>query len=222
MRVLLAEDHLIVRQSIKLYLESKGIAVVGEVANGREAVEMNRSLQPDVIVMDIQMSELTGIEATRRIRHEDEHVHILVLTAYNQPAYIEALLDAGADGFVLKTAALSEFYNALQEVALGRSAFDSEAVHQALEYRQQHSQTEQTEALTRREVEVLSQAAHGLTNKAIGKVLFVSDRTIQGHLQNIYQKLHVTTRTEAVTKALDLRLIVSESSSDSSVTLRRE
>lgn len=205
LRVLLAEDHLIVRQSIKLYLESKGIQIVGEATNGREAVEMARDLQPDVIIMDIHMPELTGIEAARRIRHEYENVHILVLTAYNEPSYVYALLDAGADGFVLKTAELSELYNALQEVAMGGTSFNPELVRKAKDYHR--SQIEMAESLTERELDVLKQAALGLTNKEIGRVLFVSDRTVQGHLQNIYEKLGVATRTEAVTKALAHNLI---------------
>jgi DNA-binding NarL/FixJ family response regulator len=205
LRVLLAEDHLLVRQSIKLYLESKGIQIVGEATNGREAVELARELHPDVIVMDIHMPELTGIEAARRIRHELEDIRILVLTAYNEPAYVYALLDAGADGFVLKTAELSELYSALQEVVLGGTVFNAELVRKAKDYHRQ--QTNLAESLTERELEVLKQAALGLTNKEIGRVLFISDRTVQGHLQNIYEKLEVTTRTEAVTKALSHNLI---------------
>ncbi len=205
MRVLLAEDHLIVRQGVKLYLESKGVQIVGEATNGREAIEMARSLQPDVVIMDIHMPELTGIEATRRICHDEENVRILILTAYDEPSYIHALLDAGADGFVLKTAELSELYKALQEVAVGHSVFDPDSVRRAADFHR--SQSELTETLTEREIEVLTQAAHGLTNKEIGNVLFVSDRTIQGHLQNSYQKLRAATRTEAVSKALNLGLI---------------
>lgn len=194
MRVLLADDHNIVRQGTKLYLEGKGIEVVGEATNGREAVELARSLQPDVIVMDIRMPELTGIEATRRIRDENVDVRILVLTAYDEPAYVHALLEAGADGFVLKTAELSQLYTALHEVAIGRKAFDPQVLEKAQDF--------MLEPLSEREIEVLKHAGHGLTNKEIGKLLFISDRTVQGHLQNIYQKLGVTTRTEAVTVAL--------------------
>jgi two-component system, NarL family, response regulator LiaR len=205
LRVLLAEDHLIVRQGVKLFLESKGMAVIGEATNGREAVEMARSLHPDVVIMDIHMPELTGIEATRRIHHEADDIRILVLTAYDEPSYVHALLDAGADGFILKTAELSELYRALLDIAAGYTAFSPEHMRQAMQYRE--SQADLMETLTDREVEVLRQAAHGLTNKEIGRALFVSDRTVQGHLQNVYQKLHVATRTEAVTKAMSLQLI---------------
>ena len=205
MRILLAEDHLIVRQGIKLYLQNKGETIIGEATNGREAVEMARSLHPDVIIMDIHMPELTGIETTRRIRHEHDNIRILVLTAYDEPSYVHALLDAGADGYVLKTAELSELYRVLQEVAVGNAAFNPELMRKAAQFQQQ--QAEYADALTEREIAVLREAANGLTNKEIGQALFVSDRTVQGHLQNVYQKLGVATRTEAVTKALSLGLI---------------
>jgi DNA-binding NarL/FixJ family response regulator len=199
-RALLAEDHKIVRQGTRLYLESRGVDVVGEATTGTEAVIMARELRPDIVLMDIHMPELTGIEATRRIRQENEDVRVLVLSAYDEPAYIHALLDAGADGFVLKTAELSALYEALQEVAVGHSSFDPDVMAKAEQYGQ--DSMSYIEGLTQREINVLTQAARGLTNKQISQALFISDRTVQGHLQNIYQKLHVGTRTEAVTLAL--------------------
>lgn len=202
-RVLLADDHKIVRQGTKLYLESMGIEVIGEATNGTEAVTLCKRLKPDVVIMDIHMPELTGIEATRRIRHDNEDVHVLVLTAYDNPAYIHALLEAGADGFVLKTAELSELLKALEEVANGKSAFSAETLKRAAQHDKQAPLMEQ---LTEREIDVLKQAAKGLTNKQIGQALFISDRTVQGHLQNIYQKLNVGTRTEAVSFALSSAL----------------
>lgn len=199
MRVLLAEDHKIVRQGTRLYLESEGVEVIGEATNGREAVQLARELQPDVVIMDIHLPELTGIEATRRIRHENEAMHILALTAYDEPAYIHALLDAGADGFILKTAELPELLRALREVAQGRKAFDEAALAKAARH---SSLSAQVEGLTDREIEVLRHVRRGLTNKEIGALLFISDRTVQGHLKNIYEKLGVSTRTEAVAVAL--------------------
>jgi DNA-binding NarL/FixJ family response regulator len=205
MRVLLAEDHKMVRQGTRLYLEGMGVEVVGEATTGVEAVRLAHELQPDVLVMDIHMPELTGIEATRRIRHDHPAIRVLVLTAYDEPAYIHALLEAGADGFVLKTAELSELYRTLEEVAVGHSAFDASSLEKAADYRQNTPTL--VEGLTERELEILSYAARGLTNKQIGQALFISDRTVQGHLQNIYQKLGAGTRTEAVTAALQHGLI---------------
>jgi DNA-binding NarL/FixJ family response regulator len=205
MRVILAEDHKIVRQGTRMYLESVGVEVIGEATTGAEAVKLARELHPDVVLMDIHMPELTGIEATRRIRQESDEVRVLVLTAYDDPAYVHALLDAGADGFILKTAEFSELYKALQNVAVGRSAFDAQVMAKAV----QHDQNALVlvEGLSDREVEILTYAARGLTNKQIGRDLFISDRTVQGHLQNIFQKLGVATRTEAVTLALSRGMI---------------
>jgi len=202
---MLAEDHKIVRQGTRMYLESMGIEIVGEATTGVEAVKLARELRPDVVVMDIHMPELTGVEATRRIRHENDQVRVLVLTAYDDPTYVHALLDAGADGFVLKTAEFTELFRALQDVAVGRTAFNAEIMAKAAQYGQSNSAL--IEGMTDREIEILSHAARGLTNKQIAKDLFISDRTVQGHLQNIYQKLHVATRTEAVTAAVTRGLI---------------
>ncbi len=206
MRVLLAEDHKIVRQGTRLYLESMGIEVVGEATNGQEAIEQVRQLQPDVVIMDIHMPDLTGIEATRRIRHENEDVRVLVLTAYDNPTYVQALLNAGADGFVLKTAEFAQLLKALNEVYIGRLAFDPQLMEKAARLNEESAAF--IEELTEREIEVLKYAAQGLTNKQIGEILFISDRTVQGHLQKIYRKLNVTTRTEAVTTALSQGYIV--------------
>ncbi|MEP7290352.1 MAG: response regulator transcription factor [Chloroflexota bacterium] len=205
MRVLLAEDHKMVRQGTRMYLESMGIDIVGEATTGVEAVKLAQQLQPDVVLMDIHMPELTGVEATRRIRHDHPDVRVLVLTAYDDPAYVHALLEAGADGYVLKTAEFSQLYRALQDVAVGRSAFDVAVMAKVAQHEQ--DTTHLVEGLTDRELEILSSAARGLTNKEIGKVLFISDRTVQGHLQNVYQKLGVGTRTEAVTAGLTRGLI---------------
>lgn len=207
-RILLVEDHKMVRQGTRLYLESMGIKVIGEATNGREAVEMVAQLQPDVVIMDIHLPELTGIEATRRIRHDNQTVHILMLTAYDEPAYIYALLEAGADGFILKTAELSALYQALLEVAGGRKAFDADTLARAAGH--QTDDVPSMMDLTDREIEVLRFAGHGDTNKEIGQKLFISDRTVQGHLRNIYEKLHVSSRTEAVTIALQYGIIALE------------
>lgn len=213
MRVLLVEDHKIVRQGTRLYLESMGIDVVGEATNGVEAIKLAGALSPDVVIMDIHLPELTGIEATRRIRHDYPDIHILVLTAYDDPAYVHALLDAGTDGFILKTAELSELYKALNEVAIGHKAFDPQTMARV----EKHiaDMPARIEALTDRELEVLAQASLGLTNKEIGKQLFISDRTVQGHLKNIYQKFGVTTRTEAVAIALQHGFISMEGNNNS-------
>lgn len=205
MRVLLADDHSMIRQGIRVYLESKDIEIVGEAINGLDAVKMADRLKPDVVIMDIHMPELTGIEATRRILFDNPDIQILVLTAYDTLAYVHALLEAGADGFILKTAEFEELYRALQEVAVGRKAIDDDVM--ARMNQQSDELSIPIETLTRREIEILSHVGHGKTNKEIGKELFISDRTVQGHLKNVYAKLNVTTRTEAVKVGLQHGLI---------------
>ncbi len=200
MRVLLVDDHKLVRQGTRLYLESQGIEVVAEATNGHEAVAMARDLMPDVVIMDIRLPELSGVEATRRIRQEQPDVLVLALSAYDDPAYVQALYQAGANGYILKTAELADLLAALQQIASGHKVYDPSALDLA-------SHQVPVEGLTDRELEVLQQAGEGLTNKQIGETLFISARTVQGHLQNIYQKLGVSTRTEAVALALRSGLI---------------
>jgi DNA-binding NarL/FixJ family response regulator len=205
-RVVLADDHAVVRKGIREFLEEEGdIVVVAEAADGKQAIAMVGEHQPDVAVLDIQMPGASGIEATRRIKAAQPGVRILVLTAYDDDPYIFALLQAGASGYILKTAASSELVQAVRAVHRGESALDpavTQKVVQQLTSGRPLGAQATVEALTDREVEVLSLAARGLTNKAIGQTLGISDRTVQGHLANIYGKLNVGSRTEAVTEAL--------------------
>jgi DNA-binding NarL/FixJ family response regulator len=205
-RVVLADDHAVVRKGIREFLEQSGdISVVAEATDGPEAIELVAEHQPDVAVLDIQMPGVTGIEATRRIKAEHPGVRVLVLTAYDDDPYIFALLQAGASGYILKTADSSELVHAVRAVHRGESALDpvvaQKVVKQLTSGRPLGAQTT-VETLTERELEVLRLAARGMTNKAIGQELGISDRTVQGHLANIYGKLNANSRTEAVTEAL--------------------
>lgn len=154
MKMLLADDHSMIRQGIRTYLQSKSIEIVGEATDGLMAVQLATNLQPDVVIMDIHMPELTGIEATRRILFNNPDIRILVLTAYDTPAYVHALLDAGADGFILKTAEFDVLYQALQEVTQGRKVFDDDIL--AKVSGQSSDTTLPVEPLTRREIEILT------------------------------------------------------------------
>ena len=205
-RVVLADDHAVVRKGIREFLEEEGdIIVVAEAGDGEQASTLVATHQPDVAVLDIQMPGLSGIEATRRIRAQFPDVRVLVLTAYDDDPYIFALLQAGASGYILKTANSSELVRAVRAVHRGESALDpavAQKVVQQLTSGRPLGAGSTVEALTDREVEVLRLAARGLTNKAIGQALAISDRTVQGHLANIYGKLNVNSRTEAVTEGL--------------------
>ncbi len=213
-RVVLADDHAVVRKGIREFLEESGdIRVVAEAADGAEAVALVAEHAPDVAVLDVQMPGLTGIEATRRIKAEFPAVRVLILTAYDDAPYIFALLQAGASGYVLKTADSGELVNAVRAVFRGESALDpavAQKVVQQLTSGRPLGAQAAVEPLTEREIEVLHLAAKGLTNKAIGQALAISDRTVQGHLANIYGKLGAGSRTEAVTEALKQGWIVLE------------
>jgi DNA-binding NarL/FixJ family response regulator len=208
-RVVLADDHAVVRKGIREFLEEETgeprIVVVAEAADGDEAVALVAGHQPDVAVLDVQMPGVNGIEATRRIKARHPDVRVLILTAYDDDPYIFALLQAGASGYVLKTAGSDELVQAVRAVYRGESALDpavTQKVVQQLTSGRPLGAQATVEALTEREIKVLRLVAKGLTNKAVGQALGISDRTVQGHLANIYGKLNVGSRTEAVTEAL--------------------
>lgn len=205
-QVLLADDHVLVRQGIRQFLEEAGdVEVVAEAGNGVEAIRLVEAHRPDVAVLDIRMPDVTGIEATRRIKERFPQVRVLILTAYDDDPYIFAMLQAGADGYVLKTASADELVDAVRTVYQGESALSPEVTSKVI--RQIASSkpggaSEQVEPLTDRELDVLRLAAKGKTNREIGGELGISHRTVQGHLASIYGKLGVNSRTEAVTEAL--------------------
>lgn len=204
-RVLLADDHAVVRKGIREFLEEDtAIRVVAEVSDGLEACALVAREQPDVAIFDIQMPRLNGLDATRRVRKDFPKTRVLILTAYDDDPYIFAALQAGASGYLLKTASSDELCRAVHAVAAGESAL-SPSVAKKLVQRAigtEPTREELIEPLTERELEVLRLAAKGMGNKQIGVALSISDRTVQGHLANIYGKLHVATRTEAVVFAV--------------------
>ena len=210
-RVILADDHALVRQGIRQFLEeADDIAVVAEAANGNEAVRLAEQHRPDVAVLDVQMPGMTGIEATRQIKARVPGVRVLILTAYDEDPYVFALLQAGANGYILKSADADDLLQAVRKVHRGESALSPEVTEKVVRQIQRGGPAQtgkQVEPLTPREIDVLRFAAQGLTNRAIGRELGISDRTVQGHLASTYAKLQVASRTEAVTKALQLGLI---------------
>jgi DNA-binding NarL/FixJ family response regulator len=211
LRVLLADDHAIVRKGIREFLEEDGeVVVVAEAADGAEAVRLVGEHRPAVAVLDVQMPILNGIEATRRIKAAFPDIRVLILTAYDEDPYVFALLRAGADGYILKNAEPDDLVRAVKAVAGGGKVLapDIAAKVVAQITSGKPAAAEQIEPLTERELGVLRKAAQGLTNKVIAAELNLSDRTVQGHLANIYGKLGVTSRTEAVTKALKLGWLV--------------
>jgi Response regulator containing a CheY-like receiver domain and an HTH DNA-binding domain len=205
-RVIIADDHNVVRKGIRELLNDEAdIEVVGEARNGQELLDLVSALEPDLVVLDIAMPVMSGAEATRHLHARWPQVKVLVLTAYNDDPYIYSLIDAGATGYVLKTAESHEIVRAVRSVAAGQRVIDPEVEPRLLA--RVNPTASGADPITERERDVLRLAARGLTNKQIGAELGISDRTVQNHLANVYAKLGVASRTEAVTEALQRELI---------------
>jgi DNA-binding NarL/FixJ family response regulator len=203
-RILLADDHHIVRAGVRQLLESASdLQVIAEAGDGEEAQALIQKHKPDVAVLDIQMPKASGIEVTRWVRAHLPEVGVLILTAYDDDPYVMAVLQAGANGYVLKTAKTEDLIQAVRDVNEGKSALDPAITRKLMSSMFQRPE-KKVEELTERELDVLRLAAKGYTNKAIGVQLTISDRTVQGHLAHIFAKLQAASRTEAVMRGVSL------------------
>ena len=202
-RVLIADDHPVVRQGLKFLLGTEpGFEVVGEASNGEHAVELAQNLGPDVILMDLVMPEVGGVEATRRILERcSENTRVLVLTNYSSDEKLFPALDAGALGFLLKDSTADELVQAIRQVARGLSAL-SPGIARRLVGEFSHEPGEPQEPLTHREREILRVMARGHSNDEIAEELCVSPATVRTHITHILAKLNVTRRTQAILYAL--------------------
>jgi NarL family two-component system response regulator LiaR len=212
-KVLLAEDHVIVREGTREFVQREpDMEVVGEAGDGEEAVKLASKLKPDVIVMDIAMPKLNGIEATKQIKALHPSTAILILTAYDYDQYIFALLDAGAAGYLLKGVQAHEVIDAIRAVYAGESVLHPVVARRVVNrlVSPGSSESQATELLSEREMEVLKLAATGISNKEIARQLFLSPRTVQVHLGNIFSKLGVASRTEAILYGLRRGLLTLE------------
>lgn len=207
-RVILADDHVVVRAGIRQFLEqASDIQVIGEASNGQQACKLIEQDCPDVAVLDIQMPEMSGIEVTRWVRSQRISIGILVLTAYDDDPYVIAVLQAGANGYVLKTAGPEEIILGVRDVYNGKSVLDATIAQKLITKLATKEDNEIYEPLSDRELQVLALAARGFTNKAIGAQLRISDRTVQNHLAKIFDKLQASSRTEAVMRGVSLHII---------------
>ncbi|MFS9032260.1 response regulator [Streptococcus anginosus] len=205
MQILLVDDHEMVRLGLKGYLDLQDdVDVVAEASNGREGVEKALELHPDVIMMDIVMPEMNGIEATLAILKEWPEAKILILTSYLDNEKIYPVLDAGAKGYMLKTSSADDILRAVQKVAKGELAIETE-VSQKVEYHRNH--IELHEDLTARERDILGLLAKGYENQRIADELFISLKTVKTHVSNILSKLEVSDRTQAVVYAFQHHLV---------------
>jgi NarL family two-component system response regulator LiaR len=202
-RVLLAEDHAVVREGLRELLQQESdLEVVGEAGDGEEAVSLAATLRPDVVIMDIAMPRLNGIEATKQIKAHQPTTTVLILTAYDDDQYIFALLEAGASGYLLKNVRGRELVEAVHQVAAGEAVLHPAVARKVVARFAVPSEKATPrlalDQLTDRETEVLKLAARGMSNRAIAGELVVSVRTVQAHLSHIFTKLGVGSRTEAV------------------------
>jgi DNA-binding NarL/FixJ family response regulator len=208
-RVLLGDDHTLVREGLRRYIESTdGIEVRGEASNGAEMVALAKETEPDIVVLDIRMPEMDGIEAARRISEQVPGTRVVMLTAYDDRHFVVEAVRAGAKGYVLKSKDAEHLLQSVRLVHDGHMVIDPElVVALADELAVAKDRDVGAETLTEREVEVLQLLAFGYTNRDIAGRLFISPDTVKTHLEHIYQKLGANDRTAAVAEAMRRRLI---------------
>lgn len=211
-KILIVDDHAMMRDGIKALLSTnEDMDVIGEASEGKEAIEKAQELNPDVIVMDIAMPGMDGLEATRRIIKKNSHIKVLVLTQHNNKEYILSTIKAGATGFVPKRALGSELVLAIRAVYNGESyLYPSAATALVEDYRQQTEEMEPYDKLTAREREILKLIAEGHTSREIADMLYISLKTALGHRAKIMEKLELHNRTDLIKYAMRKGLVTIE------------
>ena len=211
-KILIVDDHEVVRNGLSTMLErEEDFTVIGEAQNDLEAVDKVNALKPDVVLMDLRMPEMDGVEAMRRIKAEQDDAKFLVLTTFDTDEYIFDAIEAGAKGYLLKDTSREELFRAVRTVNRGESLIEPGVVSKVLNrltaLSQQAANGPDQGALSDRELEVLQSMARGSANKQIASDLSITESTVKTHVANIFQKLDVSHRTEAVTKAMSQGII---------------
>lgn len=198
-RVLLADDHTVLRQGIAQALELQGdMAVVAEAATGREAVTLAREHQPHVALLDINMPQLDGVEATRQIKAVAPETGVIILTMYRRDDYIFEAIKAGASGYLLKEVELAELVRAVRSVARGEAVLDAAVAGRVMaELRAESGPLSAADTLSERDIQILQLLAQGKSNQEIADVLFIAEKTVRNRLSLIFKQLHLKNRTEA-------------------------
>ena len=206
-RILIVDDHTLVRDGLNTILRRQpDFEVVGEASNGREATDLARELTPDVILMDLRMPEMSGVEAMREIGASNPEIKIIVLTTFDTDEYIFDAVEAGAKGYLLKDTSREELFSAVRAVCRGESQIEP-GVAARLISRFQELSRQGPDTLSDREVEVLQLIARGSANRQIADQLLISESTVKTHVANIFSKMNVRHRTEAVTRGLQRGII---------------
>ena len=203
-RVLIADDHLIVREGLRLILETaEGMALVGEAADGAEAVRLAGQVQPDVVLMDLRMPGMDGLTAIERLRETHPHIAVVILTTYNEDDLMLRGLKAGARGYLLKDTGRETLFHAIRAAARGEMLLKPEIIAKVLAHAAAPEPASAVDLeLTEREREVLEAVAQGERSKEIAARLYITERTVKAHLTNIYNKLGVDSRAAAVAEAI--------------------
>lgn len=216
MRLVIADDHALFRDSLRSLLTARGVEVVGEAGTGEEAVALARQKRPDVVLMDLSMPEMDGLEATRQIHAELPDVKVVVLTASSEDKDLFEAIKCGADGYLIKDLEADKFFALLEGVARGEPALTPSLARKLLTEFAQPKRSADTEkdpdALTKREMEVLEAMVEGVTtNRALAKEFGVSENTVKFHVRNILDKLHLHNRAQVVSHALRQGLVPTDS-----------
>jgi two-component system, NarL family, response regulator LiaR len=205
-RVMIVDDHDIVRNGLKMLLQtSENLALVGEATNGEQAVAVYESIKPDVVLMDLVMPGMDGVEATRRIREIDADSRVIVLTSFHEPEQIHAALRAGATSYLMKNISIDDLGAAIEAAYIGKSILAQEALQVLLGSVQYPPMTDVE--LTEREREVLAYIVEGMNNREIADKMYLSQSTVKKHISTLFTKLNVTNRVEAVTLAIQRKLV---------------
>jgi len=208
MRVLIADDHALFRDGLRSLLEARGISVVGEARNGREALELARVYRPDIVLMDLTMPEVDGLTATRLLTAELPDVRVVVLTASDDESDLFEAIKSGAQGYLLKNLDAEEFFRALDAVMAGEPVLTPRLARNLLREMAREKKADDPTALTDREREILELMVQGVTsNKELAERLYISENTVKYHLKNILQKLHLENRAQAIAYALRTGLV---------------
>src|SRR4030043_1184429 len=214
-RILIADDHPLLREALsQVFSNQKDMEIVGQANNGEEAVSMTSQLKPDVLVMDIMMPKFDGLEASRQIKTTAPNTAILILTAYDDDNYVLGLLEAGATGYLLKSAKGQDLVEAVRAIRAGESVLHPKIIERLLKQAMANAaetvEPKIKDLLSDREMEMLKLLATGMSNKEIAEKLYLSLRTVKAHMSNIFTKMTVASRSEALVEALRKGLLTLE------------